>query len=88
VQGRCRVEQREQHKVFHVEGLRLDLRNSDFPFQQRLRRPVSQCADQLRTNQLNLLQEKRLAGLYFVQFRITVFRWPALDDIRDINIIT
>lgn len=87
VEGSRGVEEGEDHEVLHVKRLRLDLRNPDLPFQQRLSRPIAQRADQLRPDHLNLLHQERLTGFNLVRLRVAVVRRAALDDIGDVNLV-
>ena len=87
MKGGCRVEEREDDEVLHVEGLCLHFGDTDFSFQEGLSGPVAQGADELRPNQLNLLHQERLACFHFVLLRVTVVRWPALDDVRNVDLV-
>ena len=83
----CRVQEGEKHKILHIEGLRFHLGDTHLTFQEGLSSPVAQGADQLRSNQLNLLQEKRLTRFHFVLLWIAIVGRPALDDVRNVDVI-
>ena len=42
--------------------------------------------DHLGANERELAQQKRLTGVHFVALRRTISGWPALDNVRDINV--
>lgn len=87
MEGSCWVKQWEDDEVFHVKSLGFDFRDADFAFQQCLSCPVAQGTDQFWPDQLNLLHQERLAGFHFVLFWIAIVRRPALDDVRNIDLI-
>ena len=87
VKGGGRVQEGEDHEVFHVERLRFHLGNADLAFQQCLSRPIAQRTHELGPDHLDLLHEERLASIHFIRFRVAIVRWPAFDDVRDINLV-
>ena len=80
------MQQGEEDKVFQVERLAANLCDPHLPFQQCLRRPISQRADQFRMDHGDLLHQKGFACLDFIRFRVAVVRGAALDHIGDVDI--
>src|SRR6266850_7802664 len=63
------------------------LGNRNLALKQRLHGELAESDDDLGTNEIDLFSEKRLAGGDFIRFRIAIFRWPAFDDVRDVNVV-
>ena len=82
-----RVQEGEDHEVLHVERLRFHLGNADLAFQQCLSRPITKRTHELGPDHLDLLHEKRFTSFHFIRFRVAVVRRPALDDVRDIDLV-
>ena len=87
MQRGSRVKEREEDKVLHVKGLRLDLCNPDFSFQERLGGPVSQRTDQFRPDHLNLLHQEWLAGINLINLGVAIIRRSAFDDVRNVDFV-
>ena len=86
VQGCGGMQQGEEDKIFQVERLAANLCNPHLPFQQCLRRPIPQRADQFRVDHRDLLHQKRFARLDFIRFRVAVVRGPAFDHVCDVDV--
>src|SRR3954469_13287133 len=55
--------------------------------QQRARREGAERDDDLRLDDVDLLEQERLAGLHFVLLGIAVAGRPALDHVGDIDVL-
>jgi len=86
MQGGCGVQHGEDEKLLYLEYLPPDLHDPDFLAQEGLHCEVAEGADHPGLDHLDLLKQKRLAGLDFIRKRIAVVRRAALDDICDVDI--
>src|SRR5262249_28673810 len=81
------MERRDQLRAVVAEDPAAQFRDRILGPQQRLRRELSKRDDDFRLDHIDLLEEKGLAGLNLVRLRIAVLRWPALDDVRDVDVV-
>src|SRR5688572_1376213 len=64
-----------------------ELADGNLALRQRLHRKLAQAYDDLRAYQINLFLKKGLAGRHLVRLGVAIFRWPAFDHVRDIDIL-
>ena len=82
------MEHGKDHKIRLTNGLPPDLGDADLSTEKGFGRPSAERADHLGLDQLDLLEQERLAGFDFVRFRITVVRRTALDHVGDVDLGT
>src|SRR5262245_56876547 len=81
------MKRRNQFRAAEVVHAAAQPRDGIERAQQCLCRELAERDDHLRLHDLDLPEEKRLALLHFVRLRIPVARRPALDDVRDVDIL-
>src|SRR5438034_1101202 len=60
------MEEREDRELLGPDCMATDLGDADLAAEQGLGRPPAQGADDLRVDQLDLLEQERLTGVHFV----------------------
>jgi poly(A) polymerase len=83
----CRMQHRKNEEVLHLKMLPPYLGDSDLLAQKSLGGKVTQGADHAGFNEFDLFPEMGHAGLNLDGFRISIFRRPAFQDVRDVDIL-
>src|SRR5687767_14203805 len=78
---------RDQDGVAVLEFLAPQPRDRSIRLEQALRREFPERHDDLRLDDVDLPQEKRLALDHFVGLRIAIAGWATLQDVRDENVL-
>ena len=81
------VEHGKHPEILHLERLAAHLHDADLLAEQGLHGEVAEGADHLGFDQLDLLEEKWLAGLDLVRLGVAVLRRAALDDVGDVYVV-
>ena len=81
------MEGRDQLRAAVVEHAAAQPRDRLVGPQQRLRRELAERDDHLRLDDVDLPEQERLAGLDFVRLGVAVLRRPALDHVRDVDVV-
>ena len=69
-----------------IEDLAAQPRDGLVAAEQGANRKGPECDDDARANDIQLLEQERLAGLDLVGLRVPVLRRAALDDVGDIHL--
>src|SRR5262245_41887918 len=81
------MERRNQLGAAVVENTAAKAGNRVEGSQQRLRAELAERDDHFRPDHVDLLKQKGLAGGNLVRFGIAILRRPALDDVRDVDVL-
>src|SRR5215467_4606608 len=81
------MERRDELRPAILEHPPTEARNRVERTQQCLRAELTERDDDLRLDDVDLLEEKRLAFLDFVRLGVAVLGRTALDDVRDVDVL-